>query len=170
MSNGYDDDFDDEAVKRSNLLTHLEGHTGPLDEDSEGYALDDLDQADHIIGALDTSGSSTNAGGLEGKVSLREQKWANLNGVAPFMRINPPSALQGILGNQQVVMSGQKFTVANWAAAADAETLPVTVVVAPVGPLPQDNDIAYAIIQFGTHGMSVLAEVDISYGTQLTVG
>lgn len=169
MSN-YDDDFDDEAVKRSNLLTRLEGHTGPMDADEDGYAPDELDQADHLLGALDTSGSSDNAGGLAGKVSLRAQAWSNLNTVAPFMRINPPSSLQGILGNQQTVMSGQKLTVANWAASADAETLPVTIVVAPVGALPRDTDIAYAIIQFGTHGMSVLVEVDISYGTQLTVG
>lgn len=158
--------FDDEALRRSNLLTLLEGHTGPVDDD-----MDELDIADRIMGA-----SPMGHTGLEGKVSLRDQKWQNLHSVAPWSRINPPSALRGTLGGQQQVVAGQKLIVANWAADDDAEALPVTITMAPVeqvnpsGAHSGQNFSPYGIVQFGTRGFSVLAEVDIGKGVQFTVG
>jgi hypothetical protein len=83
--------------------------------------------------------------------------------------------LQGTLGGQQQVTPGNNAQVAMWGG-ADAETLPVTVIFAPVQQVntffgaPGVNALRpYGIIQFGTRGFLTKAEVDIGRGCQFTV-
>jgi hypothetical protein len=95
---------------------------------------------------------------------------------APFARNNPPSVLKGTIGGQQVVRSddGIALQVANWPG-DDPETIPVSFTFAPVEQLSQNGfelatrAIPFGIIQFGTRGMMVKAEVDIGTGCQGTL-
>lgn len=147
---------------------------------------DDLDIADEVMGA--TPGASS----LDQKVSLRERKLSDLSAKAPFRRINPPSVLAGSLGNQANLAigpggfifpigtrSGVRFgtyrmptvQVANWAG-DDAETIPVTVILAPVAQQRPTQTLPvwpFGIVQFGTRAISIQAEVDLATGTQFTV-
>lgn len=98
-----------------------------------------------------------------------------LNKQAPFVRTNPYSTLNGILGGRATVTSGgQAKTVAYWVG-EDAETTPVTVTLGPIGLLTQaawDSNTSYrpyAIVQFGTRGYISTVQVDIANGCQFTV-
>lgn len=184
-------DLDDEIRKRQLDRQMLEGDDTPFrksrpsKDDLIDPFVDDLELADQIAGAtgLPTSG-------IEHKLSLRDQKWKNLVDVAPFARSNPPTILQGTLGGQQPVANGAGFVwptgsstilprkaqVAFWGG-DDAETHPISVTFAPVqqiGDTPADaalglNFLPYGIVQFGTRGFLVKAEVDIGTGVQFTV-
>jgi hypothetical protein len=128
---------------------------------------DRLDIADRI------AASSYHMDSLAQKVVQRGEEWHRLNQQSPFIRTNPVSVLNGILGNQIILESGQQGDVANWEG-DDAETGPVTVVLGPsnqtLGPMPQTSPArAYAIVRFGTKGFSTAVEVDVGLGCQFTV-
>lgn len=169
-----DDNFDDEICKRQMAKALLEGDSqlfrnsrGNVD-DPQVYGTDDLDVADAVFGAIPDGPDA----GLTKKVSLRDIKWNELVQTAPFMRINPPTALQGTVGGQQKVFVGQHIQVANWGG-KDAECCPITVTLAPVQGLVGQytlTPLPYGIVRWGTRGFLVSAEVDIGTGTQFTVG
>jgi len=164
--------MDEETVDGRALRRAERFDTGAEEEFSD----DELDRADSV------SSQMPNADGLAQKVAVRRDKWTDLNSIAKFTRINPPSALHGTLGGQQqltvrIVGANQQpntAQVALWGG-VDAETIPVTVVLAPVGflesPILFPAPIRpYAIVQFGTRGFLVKAEVDICQGVQFTLG
>lgn len=137
------------------------------DVENEIFGHDDLDHAEHIEHLY------RHADSLTRKAALRQHKWAGMADVAKFVRINPASVLHGTLGGQQDVLSGQQIQVCNWSG-EDAEATPVTITLAPVQqvtPFTGGTQVIrpYGIIQFGSRGMSVKAEVDILKGCQLTV-
>lgn len=165
-------DLDDRILFREQQRALLEGddvdESRPMDEDLRRLGPSDFDVMQE-------------GRGLSGKVSERNAKWDALVHRAPFTRGNPPSILQGTLGNQATVFSGDAknpgaaIDVANWAG-DDAETMPVTV---SFGVAPGVNLVAaangqelfapYGIIQFGTRAAQLRAEVDIVQNTQLTI-
>lgn len=176
-------DFDDEINKRQEQLNALEP---PQHEEAhdEFFGEDDLDQAARVQSQIQPAAGS----GLAQKTTLRDEKWTGLNNVARFARINPPSVLHGTLGGQQMVSvtntsanlladgltyRGTPFQVVNWGG-EDSETIPVTITLAPVGVAPQlqaGQRIAtgVGIVQFGTRGALVKAEIDVKLGCQFTV-
>jgi hypothetical protein len=134
---------------------------------------DRLDIADRI------AASAYHMDSLAQKVVQRGEEWHRLNQQSPFIRTNPVSVLNGILGNQIILESGQQGDVANWEG-DDAETGPVTVVLGPSNQtltfgdnFANPNTIspvrAYAIVHFGTKGFSTTVEVDVGSGCQFTV-
>jgi hypothetical protein len=137
------------------------------------FALDEIEQADFIAQKMHAADSLTR------KAMLRQHKWKGLDDVAKFARINPSSCLHGTLGGQQQVFQGQQLQVANWGG-DDVETTPITITLSAVQQLgfsgaPKVAFTAprffrpFGIIQFGTRGFLVKAEVDIGLGTQFTV-
>jgi len=185
-------DFDEEAAKRSAALALLEdddhaefeheaheqdlAHQAGHLSQGEVFGEDDLDRADRAQRMA--PGDS-----LSQKAMIRQDVWADLKNIAPFARINPPSVLAGTLGGQQTITVLQDLTLAkvqpipqlptaNWGG-PDAETLPVTVTFAPVQQVTQQYSqmpiLPYGIVQFGTRGFSVKAEVDIATGVQFTI-
>lgn len=164
----YDEDFRRKVRKEE------------LKSEAEVFGDDPLDVADRI---LSTPVVAADATGLAGKAALREEKWANQQDRAPWVRINPVSALHGNLGGQQLVTTGENpVEVANWGG-EDSEVLPVTITLAPqqqfsttfnvssIDPSPPGMAAArpYGIVQFGSRGALVKAEIDIALGTQFTV-
>lgn len=142
-------------------------------EELEGegvFAQDDLEMADEVARNMYAADSLTQ------KAAFRNLKHETLNDQAPFVRIVPPSVLKGTLGGQQQVAQGQNAQVALWGG-EDAETTAVSVVFAPVQQIasapdsgsPYDPFFPYGIVQFGTRGFLVKAEVDIGLGVQFTV-
>lgn len=170
MSRDPDDDLFTQRARAVSILEHDDNAFGALEHDTEGgvFTEDDLEQADWL------SRKMGNADSLTQKVALRNQRHADLSSVAPFARSNPPSVLAGTLGGQQSVMAGQQIQVANWGG-DDAETTCVTVTLGPVQPInvqiPHAGQLfrPYGIVQFGTRGFMVKAEVDIGAGCQFTV-
>lgn len=162
---------DDEFIRRASALALLEDDGEVVQDD---IAYDELEAADQV-----SRRSGAGPLGLEEKASLRDQKWQGLNDLAKFSRINPPSILKGTIGGQQFVnltvdtiLNPPRIQVANWAG-DDSETLPITVTFAPVQQLGNSVNLVdlrpIGIVQFGTRGFSVAAEVDIGTGTQFTV-
>ena len=142
---------------------------------------DDTDLAQQIKDAYPTADDLTH------KSLLRAKKQANINAAAPFTSTNPVSVLSGTLGGQLTVNSGlgggigvatppgSPAQTANWVG-DDSETCPITITLAPVQQIGtftlstrRPGARPYAIIQFGTRGMMVQAQVDIGTGCQLTV-
>ena len=144
---------------------------------------DDTDLAQQIKDAYPTADDLTH------KSLLRAKKQANAAAAAPPVSTNPASSTGAVLGGQLTVYSapgmgngvatppGSPLQTANWVG-DDSETCPITITLAPVqqiGALSglytarQPGPRPYAIIQFGTRGMLVSAQVDIGTGCQLTV-
>lgn len=142
---------------------------------------DELDLAETIARENPTADQ------LQHFANLRGAKHAMLNAEAPFVRNTPPSILKGSLGNQVnaflgnigagvtgTLVRGDLTQVANWTG-DDAETLPVTVTLGRVNKtLPSKGTIyaarsPYAVLQWGTRGSLLSAEVDIALGCQLTI-
>lgn len=170
MRHVYDDD--DAFSAREQKLALLEDEHQEVSEDSDIFGHDELEHADAVL-------SSGVGDSLTQKASLRQDKWQELNNVANFRRINPPSVLQGVIGGQQPIeltvdnyRNPPRPEVANWGG-DDSETLPVTVVFAPVqqvqNAIQQVELQPIGIVQFGTRGMAVRAEVDIGTGVQFTI-
>jgi len=179
-------DFEEEARKRQAALALLGDHgDGSFEEvshedtplsqrdglmsEEEVFGEDTLDRADRAQRrAPDDS--------LAQKSLIRQGVWSDLQKIAPFERINPPSVLQGTVGGQQSVLPGENKQVAFWSG-VDAETLPVTITFSPVDVLQKVDELTsfsnkgrpYGIVQFGTRGMLVKAFVDIGRGCQFTV-
>jgi hypothetical protein len=125
---------------------------------------DELDRAARIMSHSDQ---------LVAKARIRHEDWKSKDTIANFVRINPTSVLKGVLGNQVQVTSGQQIKeVCRWAG-DDAETVPVTILVAPVQQQlfsgPTSTSRPFAIITWGSKGFSVKAKVDIGQGFQLTL-
>jgi len=106
---------------------------------------------------------------------LSGKEQAELQAAAPFARTNPVSVLQGILGGTANVTQGTSVNIARWEG-ADAETTAVTVTLGPVETVPNLDGIdantlfrPYGIIQWGTRGFPVTAQVDIGRGCQFTI-
>jgi hypothetical protein len=105
------------------------------------------------------------------RFQMQRAEHAALGDQAAFTRINPVSVLKGVLGGQiQVTRQDVPKTVAYWVG-DDAETLPVTVTVAPVrqSTTTASSFRPIATVQFGTRGFLVTVEVDIGVGCQFTV-
>lgn len=173
---------DRDIMKRRNALMLL-GDQGeePVYEEDAGFPQDDFDRAVQTANRFPGDVS-----GLLGKSSIRSQKWQALVETAPFSRPQPPTALKGTLGGQQLITSepsrliansnilaGPPIQLVNWAGDDDAETVPITVTIAPVQQ-PSDKTQPYplrpyAIVTFGTRGFSPQAEVDINTGCEFTV-
>lgn len=155
-----------QAAQSEAQLTEEDEHVGVV------YAgTDRFDIADRI------AGSAVEMDSLSRKVLQRNEEWQQLKDLAPFQRTNPVSVLNGILGNQIILDSGEQGDVANWEG-EDAETCPVTVVLGPSNntltfSATGANTITparpYAIVRFGTKGFSSTVEVDIGAGCQFTV-
>lgn len=97
---------------------------------------------------------------------------------APFTRDNPPTATNALLGGQCTIQAGQDpVEIARWSG-NDAETTNITITLGqfqlastrqsdfhkPIQARP------YAIVQWGTRGLSMKAFVDAMAGTQFTIG
>ncbi len=177
-----------QAALQQQLMAHAlaERIAGEEEDDDEGeltaqYTPDTLDFANKV------AQRAYNADQLDRKVITRQEQWQSLNNQAPFMRVNPPSALKGTLGNQLTLRSGtdpvtggvrqqdRRGQVVNWEG-EDAETTPITVTLAPVSPpgglaagqFPPWM-LPVGIIRFGTRGFSADFEVDIAQGCQFTL-
>jgi hypothetical protein len=140
------------------------------EEQAEQFGSDKLDQADFIAQKF------KNADGLTQKVALRNHGWKGLADVAKFVRTNPPSVMQGVIGGYQIVRSDDiaPIQVANWGG-EDEETLPITVTIAPVEQIPTGISLSnsrvrpFASVQWGTRAALVKAFIDIGRGAQLTI-
>lgn len=164
--------LEDEIEERKNALMELDSGeeyedelVGEVDDaEQEVFGEEDIDRADRMARGTGDS--------LAQKSMLRQDKWSDLNEIADFTRIVPASVLQGTIGGQQQVQGNANQQLANWAG-DDAETVPITVTFAPVQQIGTVTTPAglrpYGIIQFGTRGFSVKAEVDIGTGVQFTV-
>ncbi len=145
------------------------------DDDMLGAADVQAAAGDEIDFAETVKRMNPTADQLQHFATLRAQKHALLNAQAPFVRNNPSTVLTGSLGNQVNVQPGDVKQVANWIG-DDAEAMAVTITLGAAGIFPQTNVAAasairpYAIVQFGTRGCLVKAEVDIGQGSQFTVG
>lgn len=135
------------------------------------HSGDELDNAEFLARKME------HADELTRKMALRNHKWQGLNQQAPFTRTNPVSILAGQIGNQQAVSVGQSpQQVAFWGG-DDAETMPITVVFAPVNPnITPDIGLGgnapirpFGRVRFGTRGFLVEALVDIANGVEFTV-
>jgi hypothetical protein len=137
-----------------------------------GY-VDDVETAQDVLGRTEHIGGNS----LDQRVALRDRKRVELIQQAPFARISPQSILRGSLGNQVTMTPGDPpKQVAFWPG-DDADCLPVTATLGPVlatQVLPTKAQGApirpYGILQWGTRGAQVSAEVDIGTGAQLTLG
>lgn len=108
-----------------------------------------------------------------------QRNYRNRLAKTPLISGNPASALQSLMGSTQTVHSGTGTaggatapTVARWAADSDAETRPVGVTfgMAPVDPHFGTADVKpFGIVQFGTTGALLQAEVDIGTGCRFSV-
>lgn len=139
-----------------------------VEEMSEAFG-DEIDRAESVAQRMRTSDQ------LAFKAALRDDKWRELREIAPFVRPNPSSILRGTFGGQQEVSSGKTEQVALWQG-DDPETLPISVTLAPVEQVVTVTAIGappsfrpFGIVQFGTRGFMVKAEVDIGKGCQFTV-
>lgn len=162
------------AVQQAALLAQAMADTEVVGDDDVLGGEDRLDIADRV------AASAYHMDSLSQKVVQRGEEWQQLNQQAPFLRTNPVSVLNGILGNQIVLASGEQGDVANWEG-DDAETGPVTVVLGPSnGEITYDPAggggaalitpmRAYAEIRFGTKGFSTLLRVDVGTGCQLSL-
>lgn len=175
-------DIEDEIRQRAHALSVLEDDTEELVGDrrraglQERYDGDLVGSPDELdIAAQVSAETGTPSTGLLHKVSLRERAWEQAGKLAPYVRVNPQSANKGTLGGQQrVFLNGPAIQVAWWAADTDTETTAVTITLAPVEQVLTTIQASktfrpIGIIQFGTRGFSVKAEVDIVTGTQFTV-
>jgi len=153
-------------------------------DDAERAALYTPDRFDIADATADLAVSGDS---LDKKVAARRAEWQQLDQMAPFMRTNPVSALNGTLGNQATLtIGGPDATEADARAQVvlwqgdDAETTPITVTLAPVAGVnaaPYRNSATvgvppaypYAIVQFGTRGFLANFEVDIGQGCQFTL-
>jgi hypothetical protein len=113
---------------------------------------------------------------LDEKVEAREEDRLVEKGDAPWVRVTPPSAYQGVLGGTQVITPNvQPVEIVNWHG-ADIEAGPITITLANTGnpessAFPVDGYYdAYAVIRFGCRGVMATVIVDIGAGVQLTVG
>jgi len=160
------------AVRQAALLAEAMAGEEVVGDDNV-FGEDRLDIADRI--ATDAYHMDS----LSRKVVQRGEEWQQLAQQAPFLRTNPVSILNGILGNQVVLSSGQQADVANWEG-DDAETGPVTIVLGPSNQTLTFGDAfatptnisparPYAVVRFGTKGFSTTVEVDIGSGCQFTV-
>ena len=145
--------------------------------DEAVYTADKIDFADQM------AAKTVYMDGLDSKAYQRQAEWNRLDQNAPFMRVNPPSALRGMLGNQATVSTGPSASppdknkqVALWEG-EDAETTPITVTLGPVTGVGLTAEpytavpwlFPYAIVQFGTKGFATNFEVDIGVGCQFTL-
>src|SRR5437868_2440714 len=102
------DDFEDEARKRLRALAIL-GDTS--NDDNDVFDNNDaLENVPYERDTVDVVGEMPDPTGLSSKISLRDQLHQDLQDEAKWVRINPVSALRGVLGGQQQVSSGQKLT------------------------------------------------------------
>jgi hypothetical protein len=133
---------------------------------------DELDLADTIARVNPVADQ------LQHFANMRSVKHQLLDSQAPFARITPPSVLKGTLGNQALVIPGQRKQVAAWYG-EDAESLPFTVTVSPVKaatftqadvPIAGFDLRPFAEIQWGTRSSLLSIQVDIGQGCQLTLG
>jgi hypothetical protein len=150
-----------------------------LDDESEIYSGDELDDADRAHRQLPPG-----SGDLEHKALLRKMKQVAAGQVAPLSNTNPSAVFNaGVLGNQATVSPGDLQQVVNFQS-DDSETTTLALVIAPVqqqvttdldfvsDPLllgPVLGNRPYARVQFGNRGFSQFAYIDIGTGAQLTV-
>lgn len=189
-------DIEDEIEARRQAMSFLEDDTEELVGDRRRAGIKDRYDGDEAIithDALEEAEQLAHRYGpsstLSHKVAVRNKQWQEQDERAPYVRTNPASVLQGTLGGQQLitvsginVLEGEPpgnvsrlIQVCNWGG-DDAETIPITVTAAPVQQIvnfPAGTFILapkpFAVVQFGTRGFLVKAEVDIGTGTQFTV-
>jgi hypothetical protein len=119
---------------------------------------------------------------LDQMLALREMQQHQLQNsgaggsATPYARINPPTTIKGINGNQIICAPGElPKQIVNWPG-EDIEAQPCTMTVAPVTPFVNKKAAGnfsyrpYAIVQWGSKGVLVKAEVDILRGCQFTIG
>lgn len=175
-----------EMIKLQTLLTNAQIDLAPPvqvsgmpdEDDDEADVIDRVRGMDPIEAYEHIKQSMPYSDDLARKALLKKAYVASLGQEAAFVRTNPQSMMNGMLGNYAIVAAGDDPTqVCNWTG-IDAETQPVNITVAPVEQLvagaPEGlaSTIArpFARIQFGTRGFSVSFDVDIGLGRQLVVG
>ncbi len=162
------------------------GQIENVQQDSE--YIDEIDQY-----LIDKEKATRAAGGDEfrGRIGMKRSEIAALNAQAPFVRNVPASALNCVLGNTTTVtppgvpatggeaVYSEAAQVALW----DGEDVESTAVTVLFGPTGEPNTTTYKItaaqgsialrpigvVQFGTRGYLMTAEVDIARGCQFTV-
>lgn len=168
------------------ILGALETSQGEQESDKESIGA--VRQADILSLAEEIDLQRPRADDLEHKSMLREAQKGQLAAQAPYVRINPSSAVGQQVGNTVVVTdsldpnglmtltgaaSSKVAQVAQWVGETE-ETLPITVCFQPYGPVIPVNKTkqglrAYGIVQFGTRGFPAKMEVDIGNGMQFTL-
>lgn len=104
---------------------------------------------------------------------LQQKEHTELQAAAPFIRQNPLSAVKENLGSVVNLPAGKTVEVARWTG-DDIETTAVSILLGPVDALPLATGVLgafrpFAILQWGTKGFQIQAEIDIGRGTQLTI-
>lgn len=187
--------IEEEYARRRSILSGDDDARGPQSltdrerrnaAEDEVFGDDELDQVDKLISNL----SSTDE--LVHKAAIRSHRQSQLNQQAPFTRIQPPSSVGEMIGNQVTVsseadpnglktqsgaLSGTPKDTARWQGADDSETAPVSILFDAVGQINAASQLTtstiplrpYGIIRFGTRGFLLRAEVDIGLGTQFTI-
>lgn len=145
-------------IARMNRAAMPFGPNGPILEDIDRMATfaAEGDEFDEMASA-----KAAEAAGEEAK--------------APYSRITPPSAKHSVLGNTQLISSGQNLLeLANWHG-SDLETMPVTITLGsalPPGVLSYgslQDFTPYAVVRWGTRGIFCTAEIDVGRGVQFSV-
>ena len=169
------DDDDEGLVRRAAKLALLE--SGPEAEEEHAADLIAADEGDAMGQARLVEAQMPNADSLLQKSTMRGDRWSMLNRIAKFSRLQPPSVLNGIFGNQASITPNVAQQVvaplANWGGETE-ETMPVTVTFAPVLFNDTFRSVLasrrpFGIVQFGSKGALVRLEVDVGRGCQFTI-
>lgn len=140
------------------------------------------DDFDEMVEARQRAMAEAGGDDLARDAILQQRQHAALSAQAPFVRTNPSSLLQGILGTQQTVYTGanlaptqpRQVDLARWIGETE-EATSVTITLSPVAPVEVQSGLVtpllpYGIVEFGSRDSLVTVEVDILKGVQFTVG
>lgn len=110
---------------------------------------------------------------------LQEKNLEAIKQAAPYVGINPASAVNQVLGGQLAVTPGDPpREIARWTG-ENPETTNVTITIGQATVAASSRQSAFhqpiqarpfAVVQWGTRGIPVVAEVDAFLGTQFTIG
>lgn len=179
--------FDDDDVLPGDDGLSLDGIDLYLTDDGAGVEIDDdallvrgdgsdnpfTDEFQERVAAREEARAEYPENDLAQMSVVQEEKRAEENKIAPFHRINPASAVTGILGGQRTVAPGQDPLDVVWWTGADEEACPISIMAYPLDialAASGDNGVRpFVNIDFGTRDGRATVTVDVGRGIQLTV-
>lgn len=170
--NAYAADPLSQAEKKINILRTSGGLFDISEPETEDSDFGDLIRQRHA--AMEEAGGDD----LAAAAILKGQNKIAATAAAPSMSTNPPSAIGAIMGGQQIVSpASNPVELARWNGENNESTnITVTTGAAQYSPPGQNSSPQvlqinpFLIVQWGTNGFALRAEIDIGQGVQFTVG